>query len=70
MMKPWIAALGLCVLSAQALAQQGAPALPPPTGWQEIGLMQGFPPPDDKRVTKLNWLKYPYTVYSLQHVRE
>lgn len=70
MMKPWIAALGLSVLSAQAMAQQAAPALPPPTGWQEIGLMQGFPPAEDKRVTKLNWLKYPYTVYSLQHVRE
>lgn len=70
MKKTWIAALSLSVLSAQALAQPAAPTLPPSVGWQEIGLMQGFPAAEDKRVTKLNWLKYPFSVYSLQHVRE
>ena len=69
-MKPWIAGLGLSLVALSASAQQAAPQLPPSVGWQEIGLMQGFPPPDDKRVTKLNWLKYPNTVYSLQHIRE
>jgi CubicO group peptidase (beta-lactamase class C family) len=69
-MKHCLAALGFCALSTAALAQAPAPALPPSVGWQEIGLMQGFPPAEDKRVTRLNWLKYPNTVYSLQHIRE
>ena len=69
-MKPWIVGLGLSLVALSASAQQAPPQLPPSVGWREIGLMQGFPPPDDKRVTKLNWLKYPNTVYSLQHIRE
>ena len=37
---------------------------------RDLGLMQGSPPPDDKRVTIENFLQPPYNRWSLQHLRE
>ena len=41
-----------------------------PATASELGLMQGFPPPPDKLVTKSNWMQPPYNRWSLQHLRE
>ncbi|GAA0994596.1 serine hydrolase [Acrocarpospora macrocephala] len=35
-----------------------------------LGIMQGTPPPPDKRVTLANWMKGPYNQWGFQHVRE
>lgn len=32
------------------------------------GIMEGFPPPPDKRVGRHNWLVYPYSTWSLRNV--
>ena len=34
------------------------------------GLMEGFPPPADRRVTQANWQDPPYNRWGFQHVRE
>lgn len=36
----------------------------------ELGIMQGSPPPEDKRVTQENWDRPPFNRWSFQHVRE
>ena len=43
---------------------------PRPKTAREAGIMQGFPPPPDKRVTLENWDRPPYNRWSFQHVRE
>jgi len=40
----------------------------PPHTARDLGLMQGFPPPDDKLVTVANWLDAPYPRWAFQHV--
>ena len=37
---------------------------------QELNLMVGFPPEQNKLVTKENWLKAPYNRYAFLHIRE
>lgn len=37
---------------------------------RELGIMQGFPPPEDKRVTLENWDRPPFNRWSFQHIRE
>ncbi len=39
-----------------------------PSTARELGLMQGFPPPDDKVVTLDNWQDGPYNRWAFQHV--
>ena len=59
--------------SVHAFVQSEATPTPPPAptpGWEELGLMQGFPPPLDKRVTLSNWVAEPYIRWAAQHARE
>jgi CubicO group peptidase (beta-lactamase class C family) len=42
----------------------------PPKTAEELGLMQGFPPPADKRITNRNFMQAPQIRWSLQHIRE
>ena len=51
--------------SARAEADFEAPA-----SASELGLMQGFPPPADKRVTRRNFMGAPQNRWSLQRIRE
>jgi len=41
----------------------------PPTA-AELGLMQGYPAPEDKRVTRANLMHPPYNRWGFQHMRE
>jgi CubicO group peptidase (beta-lactamase class C family) len=36
--------------------------------WQERGLMQGFPPAPDARVTRRNFMRPPFNSWSFQHI--
>jgi CubicO group peptidase (beta-lactamase class C family) len=58
----WVAALAL-------VAPFAAQAAPNP-GTAELGLMQGFPPPPDKRVLPDNFIWPPQNRWSFQHLRE
>jgi CubicO group peptidase (beta-lactamase class C family) len=40
------------------------------TAGAEAGLMQGFPPPEDKRINRNNFMVYPNTRWAFQHIRE
>ncbi|MBW2541172.1 MAG: serine hydrolase [Deltaproteobacteria bacterium] len=42
----------------------------PPKTAQEMGLMQGFPPPADKRISNRNFMQAPQNRWSFQHIRE
>jgi len=42
----------------------------PPKTARELGLMQGFPPPPDKQVTKQNFMDAPQNRWSFQNIRE
>jgi CubicO group peptidase (beta-lactamase class C family) len=57
-----ILAIGL----ASALAAHAAPQ----PGAAELGLMQGFPPPADKQVSRENFMAPPYNRWAFQHIRE
>jgi hypothetical protein len=41
-----------------------------PATASELGLMQGFPPPADKRITWRNFMEAPQNRWSFQHIRE
>jgi CubicO group peptidase (beta-lactamase class C family) len=41
-----------------------------PATWDELGIMKGFPPPPDKRVSKANWQDGPWNRWAFQHMRE
>jgi CubicO group peptidase (beta-lactamase class C family) len=41
-----------------------------PRSASEAGLMKGFPPPEDRQVTRTNMLYAPYNRWSYQHIRE
>lgn len=60
---------GLLLANAAALAQ---PQLPPPEATDPVkrGLMQGFPPAADKRVTLANVLAYPNARWAFHHMRQ
>jgi len=61
----WFLALTLGLATAPALAQDNKYATA-----AELGLMEGFPPPPDKQVTKANALqKAPFNRWSYQHMR-
>ena len=50
-----------------ALAEDG---FAPPKTALELGLMQGFPPPPDKRITDQNFMQAPQNRWSFQNIRE
>jgi CubicO group peptidase (beta-lactamase class C family) len=50
-----------------SLAEDG---FAPPKTARELGLMQGFPPPPDKRITNQNFMQAPQSRWSLQNIRE
>jgi len=61
--------------SRGALAQSATPAAKPgeivmPATWDELGIMKGFPPPEDKRVSKANWQQGPWNRWAFQHMRQ
>ena len=41
-----------------------------PKSARELGIMEGFPPPFDKRVTLENWDRPPFNRWSFQNIRE
>lgn len=41
-----------------------------PASWVDLGLMQGSPPPPDKRATLANWQRPPFNRWAFAHVRE
>lgn len=53
-------------LVAQAYAAERAAPCP---GWREQGLMHGFPPPAEARVSKVNFLRPPFVRWSFQHIQ-
>lgn len=57
----------LCLLMTDAVPAQSTDA---PKTWQELGLMRGFPPAPDKRVTLENWMAPPFNRYGFQHTRQ
>ncbi|SHE98142.1 hypothetical protein SAMN04487965_1093 [Microbulbifer donghaiensis] len=48
----------------------GQDTLSVPKTAAELGLMQGSPPPADKRVDQSNFMQAPYNRWALQHMRE
>jgi hypothetical protein len=42
----------------------------PPKTAKDLGLMQGFPPPSDKRITNRNFMEAPQNRWSFQRIRE
>lgn len=59
-----VLAMLLCLVSAVSVADEM------PDSAQEIGLMVGYPPPDENRVTIGNMLQAPFNRWSLRHLRE
>ena len=39
-------------------------------GYKDLGIMQGFPPPADKRVLRENFMEPPRNRWAFQHIRE
>lgn len=60
---------GLLVSLAFGWTINASAAELPPTA-QALKLMEGFPPPIEKRVTRNNYLKAPYNRWALHHLRE
>ncbi len=58
----------LAVLLCSAATIAGAEEMPQTA--KELGLMEGFPPDKDKRVTMLNMSQPPYNRWAYQHMRE
>ncbi|WP_193165950.1 serine hydrolase domain-containing protein [Microbulbifer hainanensis] len=61
-----IGCLGLCLVAAGTCAGDYTP----PKTAAELGLMQGEPPPLEKRVDQSNFMQAPYNRWALQHMRE
>jgi CubicO group peptidase (beta-lactamase class C family) len=69
-LKFWVVgSLLIAALLAGAGAFAGEGFAPPKTA-KDLGLMQGFPPPVDKRITNRNFMQAPQNRWSLQHIRE
>ena len=45
-------------------------SLPPPLDWREAGIGPGPDVPPDRRVTRDNWRRWPFTRWAFQHARE
>lgn len=58
------------ILCALALGGAIAAEAAPQPGAAELGLMQGFPPPADKRVLRTNFMEPPKNRWAFQHIRE
>lgn len=58
--------LDIPALIAQAYAAERAAPFP---SWHAQGLMQGFPPAPDARVSRTNFLRPPYLRWSFQHIQ-
>ncbi len=52
------------------LAGAALSAAAPDAGYQDLGLMQGFPPPAAKRVLRSNAMEAPANRWAFQHIRE
>ena len=64
--RSWVrSALVVAGLSLAALPVVAADA-----GYQDLGLMQGFPPDADKRVLRSNFMEAPRNRWAFQHIRE
>ena len=62
-----------CVIVAASVSVLATAAPAPgeaPVTAAGLGLMQGFPPPVEKRVTRDNISEYPYSRWAFQHIRE
>jgi CubicO group peptidase (beta-lactamase class C family) len=46
------------------------PVVAADAGYQDLGLMQGFPPDADKRVLRSNFMEAPRNRWAFQHIRE
>lgn len=64
MLKTMTSAIGLCLAASCSTAGER------PATAAELGLMQGEPPPADKRVDQGNFMRAPYNRWALQHMRE
>jgi len=64
--------LGCAIIAASVSLLASAAPVPgeAPVTAASLGLMQGFPPPPDKRVTRDNFMEYPYSRWAFQHIRE
>lgn len=57
-------------LVVPAASHAQAPQLPPPADPIALGIMQGFPPPADKIVTRANVLRYPNGSWAYHNMRQ
>lgn len=64
-----LVALSMCLLGTVSWAGS-EPEAEPLRSAAQWGLMQGFPPAQDKRVTPENFMVYPWSRWAFQHVRE
>ncbi|WP_042878014.1 serine hydrolase domain-containing protein [Cupriavidus necator] len=64
--RAWLAAALLLLPTGASLAQQGGQ----PSAVANDGVMQGFPPPPDKQVSRGNGLRPPYMRWAFRHARE
>ncbi|WP_407935794.1 serine hydrolase [Cupriavidus necator] len=62
----WLAAALLLMPAGGSLAQQGGQS----SAVAEDGVMQGFPPPPDKQVSRGSGLRPPYMRWAFRHARE
>lgn len=67
MKRHWLAAILLVLLGLPAPPARTADYPPAPTAMQ-LGIMQGRPVPEGKRVTLANWMSAPFNRWSLQHI--
>ncbi len=58
------------VLVAAGLSVAPLSGAAPDAGYQDLGLMQGFPPAADKRVLRENFMEPPRNRWAFQHIRE
>jgi CubicO group peptidase (beta-lactamase class C family) len=66
-----VAFIGLASIAVAAPGAPGADAhAAPQPGAVELELMQGFPPPVDKRVLRSNFMQPPLNRWAFQHIRE
>jgi CubicO group peptidase (beta-lactamase class C family) len=61
---------GTCLALALLLGCAATTHAAPDAGIRELGLMQGFPPPAEKQVTRSNFMAPPLNRWSFQHIRE
>ena len=57
-------------LVVAGLSLAALPVVAADAGYQDLGLMQGFPPAADKRVLRSNFMEAPRNRWAFQHIRE